>query len=1144
MKLAGRRRNQPQWLTNRRARAKLVEEQLAKQSRFLFPVKMNGVRTHMILDTYAEISTVPRSFVELHDWPTFRLEQPLVAEMANAQEEPVSEFTIVSLDLDGRKHDCVLYIVPGVKECLFGLDLWGSFGMAISGLPFRYSDDEGVSKDTELVEPKQVVEGGVPHEEAERFLKGIQVHMNQNAQIPENNTCNHPLAEVSLDTGQANPSFKPQYRSVFNRHNRNRIKEIVEEWKRKEVVVPAPPGNLWNSPLLPVPKKDATGYLTDVRLCIDPRSINTLLMDSVMTLPRINELFERLEGFGVASSLDLLSGYNQLPVRDSDQPKLAFTFEGEKLMFQKSPFGIKHLTKHFQQLMEAILQGCEEFVIIYVDDVVIFSKDCDEHIAHVNIVLQRLNQANLKLRLDKCHWCLKELEVLGHLVSGSGRRADHKKIEAMLDFPIPTSTEQLQSFLGLASYLRDYVPEYAKLTQPLERVKGLKTPQAKEFDDPQFREAASALKAAIQFNLKLVNPDDSKPFHIAVDASNMGLGAILYQLDGDTKLIVKLAARSLKGGEKNYSAVRRELKALVFALEEFRPYVHGTDFFVHTDHKPLTYLFTQQQLNPMFFRWIDTLLENSFQLIHEPGSKNVIPDALSRLYPEYVWTREEDQTMKVQDRPVPLLKAIKPLKAKRLRFDDEPSSLVLGQPEEVVSPQEVKRVMDSSYSIAELVKEVSGCTLVDDVEQRRRWVNQAHSLGHKGAQALFQHLLVNEKVFWQGMRNDCELAVRACEKCVRFNVRKKGFSPFQPIHAQAPWDHIALDLAGPFPMSSSGMVYILIVVDVATRFTVLRSISSKSAPSVAAALWDIFALLGPPKIMQSDRGKEFVNSICENLSKFAGTERRFITAYRPNGNGLAERTVRTVKAALFKMCDGAMSHFDSLLPSIQFAVNTSIPRKTNTAPFTLMFGRNANMFSDFSQVESILPSELELIHRANMLREIVFPTVAEVVAEKNTKLKATIDSGRIQASRLPVGSLVFLYNDRKRRKDDPEFEGPFKVVEISSKGAYRLAHPDGELLVGSFNRDKLRLFATPDDPNPYLHQSGGEVSYEVEEVLEQTVDEQGVWYLVRWAGFPESCNSWVHKDDFEQHDIIREFERKRQRASKSVGKGKKRNNKE
>jgi hypothetical protein len=408
-----------------------------------------------------------------------------------------------------------------------------------------------------------------------------------------------------------------------------------------------------------------------------------------------------------------------------------------------------------------------------------------------------------------------------------------------------------------------------------------------------------------------------------------------------------------------------------------------------------------------------------------------------------------------------------------------------------------------------------------DMEKRQLLLEQEHVLGHFGAEVLYKKLWTSG-YYWPGMRKDCSNYVAKCVPCLRFNVGKRGFNPMVPIHAEMPWDHIAMDLFSLSTTTPRGNNYGLVIVDICTRYVVLEALPDKLSSTVSWCLWRIFSVFGVPKIIQSDNGAEFVNSVMDSMFKLMGIDHRLIAAYNPRANGAAERFVGSVQKCVLKAAGGNVVNWDLYLPGVQLALNTKPSSSTNSAPHALMFGRGCNPFSDFSKSKSKLMSESEVISSHEEVMKVVIPDIMKSFKQKQADTAASVNSKRSRGQTIPVGATVMVKDVHKTRKTEPHWLGPYQVVEVTKAKTYRLLDTSGVLLNRSVPLDQLKLVSLPAKEKINGQKFGGQ-SYAVEKVLDHRGPEGEREYLVKWLGYSSDENTWETESHFDDLEIIRRY---------------------
>ncbi|GJU45256.1 putative nucleotidyltransferase, ribonuclease H [Tanacetum coccineum] len=395
------------------------------------------------------------------------------------------------------------------------------------------------------------------------------------------------------------------------------IAEQLKELTDKGFIRPS--SSPWGAPILFVKKKDGS-----FRMCIDYRELNKLTVKNRYPLPRIDDLFDQLQGSSIYSKIDLRSGYHQLRVREEDIPKTAFRTRYGHYEFQVMPFGLTNAPAVFMDLMNRVCKPyLDKFVIVFIDDILIYSRNEKEHEEHLKTILEMLKKEELYAKFSKCEFWINTVKFLGHVIDSSGIHVDPAKIEAVKNWASPTTPSEIRQFLGLAGYYRRFIEGFSKIAKPMTEL----TQKNQKFDwGEEQEEAFQLLKQKLCAAPILALPEGSDDFVVYCDASIKGLGAVLMQ----RMKVIAYASRQLKIHEKNYTTHDLELGAVVFALKIWRHYLYGTKCVVFTDHKSLQHILNQKELNMRQRRWIELLSDYDCEIRYHPGKANVVADALSR----------------------------------------------------------------------------------------------------------------------------------------------------------------------------------------------------------------------------------------------------------------------------------------------------------------------------------------------------------------------------------------------------------------------------------------------------------------------------------------------------------------------------------
>ncbi|GKC49311.1 putative reverse transcriptase domain-containing protein, partial [Tanacetum coccineum] len=395
------------------------------------------------------------------------------------------------------------------------------------------------------------------------------------------------------------------------------LAEQLQELSDKGFIRPS--SSPWGAPVLFVKKKDGS-----FRMCIDYRELNKLTVKNRYPLPRIDDLFDQLQGSSVYSKIDLRSGYHQLRVREEDIPKTAFRMRYGHYEFQVMPFRLTNAPAVFMDLMNRVCKPyLDKFVIVFIDDILIYSKNKEEHEEHLKLILELLKKEELYAKFSKCEFWIPRVQFLGHVIDSKGIHVDPAKIESIKDWAPPKSATEIHQFLGLAGYYRRFIEGFSKIAKPMTKL----TQKNVKFDLGEKEEAAfQVIKQKLCSAPILALPKGSENFIVYCDASHKGLGVVLMQ----NEKVIAYASRQLKIHEKNYTTHDLELGAVVFALKMWRHYLYGTRCTVFTDHKSLQHILDQKELNMRQRRWLELLSDYDCDIRCHPGKENVVADALSR----------------------------------------------------------------------------------------------------------------------------------------------------------------------------------------------------------------------------------------------------------------------------------------------------------------------------------------------------------------------------------------------------------------------------------------------------------------------------------------------------------------------------------
>ncbi|KAG7594102.1 Integrase catalytic core [Arabidopsis thaliana x Arabidopsis arenosa] len=712
------------------------------------------------------------------------------------------------------------------------------------------------------------------------------------------------------------------------------LKKQLEELLDKGFIRPS--SSPWGAPVLFVKKKDGS-----FRLCIDYRGLNKVTVKNKYPLPRIDELLDQLRGARWFSKIDLASGYHQIPIEPSDVRKTAFRTRYGHYEFVVMPFGLTNAPAAFMKMMNGIFREfLDEFVIIFIDDILVYSKDRETHQNHIRTVLERLREQKLFAKLSKCSFWQRSIGFLGHIISDQGVSVDPEKIRSIKEWPRPKNATEIRSFLGLAGYYRRFVKGFASMAQPMTRLTGKDTKfQWSEECEKSFSELKSMLTSAPVLTL----PEVDEPYMVYMDASIMGLGCVLMQRGR----VIAYASRQLRKHEGNYPTHDLEMVAVVFALKIWRSYLYGAKVQIFTDHKSLKYIFTQPDLNLRQRRWMELVADYDLDIAYHPGKANQVADALSR-------RRCEVEAEKNQEA---LINMMGTLHLNALSKEFEPLGLGAADQADLLSRIRLAQEKDQDLNKwAENNKTeyqtsnngtivVNGRVCVPDIKELKeeilREAHQSRFSIHPGLHKMYHDL--KRYYHWVGMKKDVARWVARCPTCQLVKAESQvpsGLVQSLPM-PEWKWDHVTMDFVTGLPRSPAKHDAVWVVVDRLTKSAHFVAVSETDGAERIAAKYieEIVRLHGVPVSIVSDRDTRFTSHFWKAFQKALGTRVNMSTAYHPQTDGQSERTIRTLEDMLRACTLDWGGSWEKHLTLVEFAYNNSYQASIGMSPYEALYGR-------------------------------------------------------------------------------------------------------------------------------------------------------------------------------------------------------------
>jgi hypothetical protein len=934
---------------------------------------------------------------------------------------------------------------------------------------------------------------------------------------------------------------KPVFGSIYNMSETELklLKDYIDSMVAKGFIRPSK--SPFGSPVLFVQKPDGS-----LRLCVDYRKLNEITVKNRYALPLMSELFDRLKNAKYYTRLDLADAYNQLRIAQGDEYKTAFRTRYGHFEYLVMPFGLTNAPASFQSYAnDCLREFLDVFCIVYIDDVLIYSRTLEEHIAHVKKVLTRLREYGLTCKLSKCEFHATSTSFLGFIISPDGISMEPDRVAAITEWPIPTSVHDIQIFLGFANFYRRFIHGYSRVTAPMTSL--LRKNQRFEWSS-LAQEAFDELKRRFTTAPVLRHFDPDLSIRLHTDASSFAISGILSQLHPDSQWHpVAFFSRKCIPAECNYGIPDLEMLAIVESMRHWRHYLEGSHHPIQvlSDHKNLTTFMSTKVLNRRQARWAELLADYDFVLIPIPGKKNPA-DGPSRR-PDYA------------ENPLPMGSLIPPHALRLLPSTDSNLNALLcnltgvhagvavessrnqflaAYPTDPVAQQHLPNPSSPHWSCKDGLLFYKGLLYVP--ESLRMNVLQEHHdaalAGHPGISRTLE--LVTRNYWFPGINAFVKDYVNSCYSC------QQAKPPRHPRHGElaslpvptSPWKGLSCDFITDLPVSD-GMDSVLVFVDRMTKMAhFIKCLKTTDAPEFARLfVSNIVRLHGLPDSIVSDRGSIFTSHFWSTVASILKIDPRKSTAFHPQTDGQTERMNQTLETYLRISCSYNQDDWSDWLPLAEFAYNNARQESTKMTPFFANYGYNPRFISQFEvPAEHSAPAAEDF---GSHLHEIHDRLVENVKAAQDSQ--ARYYDAKHERVEFQPGDMVWLNasnisTSRPSKKLDWKRLGPYKVIKRIGLQAYQLALPPTmRHLHNVFHVSLLDpVRPTSLEPRrppapPALYVKDDQEYFEIEDILDSHRDEsRRLKYLIKWKGFPDSENSWEPLSNIPARGLVKEFHRR------------------
>jgi hypothetical protein len=793
--------------------------------------------------------------------------------------------------------------------------------------------------------------------------------------------------------------------------------------------------------------------------------------------------------------MDLASGYWQVELEEEAREKSAFAVRGGLYQWRVMPFGLCNAPSTFERLMERVFTGLHwKILLIYLDAIIVHGKTFGEELIRLRTVLQKLREAGLKLKAKKCHFFQKEVGFLGHVVSEEGIQTDPEKIKAVEEWKTPTCVTEVRSFLGLASYYRRFIKDFATIASPLHKL----TEKEKAFHWSDDCETAfQTLKQALTQSPILAYPrPGEEQFILDTDASGVGIGAVLSQVQDGQERVIAYGSRALSKTDRNYCVTRQELLAVAHFVKHFRQYLYGQAFKVRTDHAALKWLLNFKNPEGQLARWMEVLAEYNLVIEHRAGRNHQNADGLSRKTclqcgrqevkveqterKERKWVKwDEVQTDDTEDVENSMESRVRVLslqpewshndmRSAQLKDSDigllmEAKEGVGTRPtwEEVQPTSRITKTYWAQWERLEIRQGVLCRRYEQDDRSEIIWqivvprklckqvVQELHggeTSGHLGlAKTIYK---VRQRFYWCGFQADVRSWCRACNICgARRTPSRKAKAALQQHIIGAPMERMALDLVGPLPESTQGNRYILVIGDYFTKWVEAFALPNQEAVTVATKLVEeVICRFGVPRQIHSDQGRNFESRVFAEVCKLLGIEKTRTTPYNPKSDGFIERFNRTLVDMIAKMIspDRQQRDWEEKIPLSLMAYRSSVQESTGESPAMMMLGREMDLPMDALIEPPIGQEELLETDYACTLRDRMqdaWDRARTCLQESARRQKRYYDK-KLAGKPHEPGDVVWYLSRPQVKGLSPKlqtkWDGPYLVLDRLSNVTYRI----------------------------------------------------------------------------------------------------------
>lgn len=955
--------------------------------------RLGATNIDFVVDTGAAVSVIPKKYVNgVVIYPT---NISIVA--ANGIKIECCGQAVLTLALHNMRRDYTwTFLIAETTKPLLGYDFLSHFNLLIDctnnklidETTNRHSKTQPSSTVMNIdIDPEKSISGNIKNI-IDKYPNLISPHKDPTAVKPK--------VFHRIETGSNPPSFSKARQLSPQKHQ-----IALDEFRKlQKAGIISPSKSEWSTALHMVPKSDDT-----YRPVGDYRLLNSITKPDRYPIPNINSLSSKLHNKKVFSKIDLSSAYHQIPVHPDDICKTAITTPFGLYEYNFMPFGLRNASSTFQRMMDSIFRDID-YTFTYIDDILVFSDDEEDHSIHLENVLKKLSEYDFKISLSKCTFNVTELEFLGFHISSSGLSPSKKKLNELAQFSQPEDSKSLRRFIGMANFYRKLIPRFSNIILPLtERMRIEQKSKSLTLNKEEVESFENVKRCLVDASALAFPDSKTTNYQLVTDSSNYAVGAALHQMINDEPVPIGFFSKKLSQTQQKYSTFDRELLASYLSVLHFKHLIEGRNVLLLTDHKPLCNAFNSQSTlkSDRQQRHLSFITEYITDISYIKGSQNVVADCLSR-----------------------------PANAINVDLCDLQEILIHQE-----NDAEIQSYIDrlKPYSVDKDRKILCDVSLpfprpFVTHKLRKSVFNSLHDLSHPGIAGSTK--LIKSRYFWPEMNKSIKNWCRECQHCQQAKITTHSKSTVKPFSLPSSrFQTVHIDIAGPLlPVKNPNdpyfapYRYILTCIDRSTRWIEACPLSEITAKAVSLAFVDLWiSRFGVPLHVVTDRGSQFESELFAELSKIIGFHRLRTTAYHPQTNGMVERAHRTLKTAIMARKESWLTALPIVLLGIRIT-----PNESTYSPFTAVTG-------SYAQVPRLLVDSEE---NDNMdFTNTHIKTLTEEMQKFNMDNFSNGHIHTIPDSHVPKDlqtcEKVWLRTDRVRKPLEAPYTGPFLVVKRHNK---------------------------------------------------------------------------------------------------------------